>query len=220
MSSVVEVCNMALSHIRAGSINSLTEGSLQSQTCSLWYPKSRDRILADAPWQFAQSIKPLTMKSGVSVFGWAYIYQYPTDCLRIGRLVRNWSNVSATPGQSNVATRLDDPLSLHVNFNQPIDYRVMNVSGEKVIVCNEPDLRIDYTSKTEDPNLFDTDFTIALSHLLASNISIAIVGGELGRAFKSDNLSLYQSYISAALASNNNEQYHTPSDSEFITVRS
>ena len=42
MASEVEICNLALSNIRAGSINSLTEGSLQAQICKLKYPILRD----------------------------------------------------------------------------------------------------------------------------------------------------------------------------------
>lgn len=218
--SEVTICNMALSHIRAGSINALNEGSLQAQQCNLWFDILRDRTLADAPWQFAESIKPLSPRTD-EVFGWTYVYQYPSDCLRINRLIRNFSAVeSRQPGQSDVSSRLYDPLMTQPNLDHPIEYRVMNLDGNKVVVSNEPNLRIDYNKKVADVNLFDNDFIMALSHLIASNVSMSVVAGELGRQMKVDNLQLYSSYIDSALANNGNEQYHTPVDSEYVTVRS
>ena len=45
MTSVVDICNLALSNIRAGSINNIDEVSLQAQQCKLKYPFMRDRLL-------------------------------------------------------------------------------------------------------------------------------------------------------------------------------
>ena len=85
MASEIEICNLALSNIRAGSINSFTEGSLQAQQCNLKYSILRNRVLKES-WGFNHKIRALSVLT-TEVFNWVYAYQYPTDCLKINRLV-------------------------------------------------------------------------------------------------------------------------------------
>lgn len=213
MTSEVTICNMALSHIRGGSINSLTEPSIQAQQCKLLYPVLRDMVLEAAPWQFATRIDELALLSDVTVFNWLYAYQRPTDCLKIKRLILNWETVSQTDDQF-YGNRL--PI---VNTKAPVPYQIFNVADNRVIAANYPDLRIEYTIRITDPNLFSTQFVMALARLLASELAVPIAGEAAGRKFQSDSLSIYQKYIGSAMASNANEQYEETPDSEFITVR-
>ncbi len=218
MTSVVDICNLALAKVRGGSINSLTEASVQAQQCALHYPLLRDMVLDDAPWQFAHATKPLSLLS-LEIFNWSYAYQYPTDCHRINRLVAEYEEIDSSSDGTMVSRLRDDQLRSQSELRAQIPYEVFNVSGVKVIGSNEPNLRIDYRGKVEDPTLFSPPFVIALAHLLASEIAIPIAGGEMGMQFRSDALQLYQKYIGAALASDMNEQYHDPLESEFITIR-
>jgi hypothetical protein len=89
----------------------------------------------------------------------------------------------------------------------------------KVIVSDAPDLRVDYRSKIEDPNLFTNEFRMTLSHLMASEIAVPIVGAEMGRQLRSDSFQIYTRYLNAAIASNSNERHTAVPESEFITVR-
>lgn len=218
MTSEVEICNVALSHFRGGSINSLTESSTQAQYCKLFYPLLRDQMLQDSQWQFATSIKPLSLTT-TEVFNWAYVYQYPSDCLYINRLIRNCAQISQPANGSSAASRGIDTSLPVVDLDQQIDYRVYNVDGQRVIVANEPDLRIDYRVKITDPNMFSTNFVMALSHLLSAEMAVPIVGAEKGRAFRADSLKMYESYIASGVANELNEQYSRVPDSEYITVR-
>ena len=216
MASEVGIANLALSNIRAGSINSFDEASLQAQQCRLKYPFVRDMLLRDSPWQFSHMIKPLTLLPD-SVFGFAFAYQYPSDCLYINRLVLNWSDVEA--GNRALSTRYYDRGLYGPNLDQQVEYKIFNVDNKRVIATDQAEVRIDYRGKVTDPNLFDSTFILALSHLLAAEIAIPIIGMEGGRAARSDAMQLYEAYMSAAMASNMNEQYHSPTDSEFITER-
>ena len=83
MASEIEICNLALGNIRAGSINSFTEGSIQAQQCNLKYSIIRDRCLREIVWSFNRKIEALATLSSVTIFNWAYAYQYPSDCLKI-----------------------------------------------------------------------------------------------------------------------------------------
>lgn len=217
MASAVEICNLALGNIRAGSINSLTETSLAAQQCALKYPILRNRLLTEVSWGFNRSVKALAVLT-VDLFNWAYAYQYPTDCLKINRLVGAYEQLSNV--DADVVSRLlDSQLLPLTSWQRKVPYEVFNVSDNKVIGANEADLRIDYAVKITDPNLFSSDFILALSHLLAAELAIPIVGAETGRQLRSDSLQIYNEYLNAAIADDLNQGYIDPPLSEFETIR-
>lgn len=216
MTSEVEICNLALSEIRAGSINSLDEASLAAQQCKLKYAFARDMLLRDAPWQFAHKLVALAETTD-ELFNWARVYQYPSDCLQINRLVLNIREVES--GGELVASRLRVQGFPIPDLNDQVKYELFNIDDNRVIAANEKELRADYRARISDPNLFDSQFTQALVYLLSSQLAIPIAGGDVGRQLRSDNLAIYQQYLEAALASDLNEQHTPVSDSDFITVR-
>lgn len=217
MSSEVEICNLGLSNIRGGSINSLDEGSLQAQQCKLKYPILRDRCLTELPWSFNRKIKALSLLT-TEIFNWAYAYQYPTDCLKVHRLVG--AHEELANADADVVSRLLDSQLLPLkDLRTQVPYEVFNFNNNKVIGTNEADLRIDYAAKITDPNLFSFDFIMAFSHLLSSELAIPVVGAEVGRQLRSDSLQLYKTYLDAAIANDLNDQYDTPALSEFETIR-
>lgn len=216
MASIVEICNLALSNIRAGSINSLTEASLAAQQCDLKYSYMRDHVLRDAPWQFARKVDALALTT-IDSFNWSYTYAYPSDCLKINRLLLNIEGVAA--GTNDTVSRYYRSGDPRIDLQTAVEYEIQNASGEKVIVANDAQLRADYVSRVEDPNLYDDQFILALSHLLAAELAIPLAGADLGSALRKENFQLYQNYINAALTSDFNEQHKDTADSDFITVR-
>lgn len=217
MASEIEICNLALSNIRAGSINSFNESSIQAQLCKLKYSILRDRCLREIPWQFNHKIRALASVT-TDIFNWAYAYSYPVDCLKVHRLVGSYEELPA--GSSNVASRLLDSRVIPLkDVRRQIPYEVFNFDDNKIIGSDQPELRIDFAAKVTDPNLFSDDFIMALSHLLSSELAIPIVGAELGRALRNDSLQLYRQYLASAMATDMNDQYFLPSESDFVTVR-
>jgi hypothetical protein len=218
MTSEVEICNLALSNIRAGSINSLTESSVNSQQCKLKYPVLRDQMLQDSPWQFARSLKPLALLTD-TVFNWVYTYQYPSDCLFINRCHIDFAEVSSDTGTSSVASRFYDRGLPRPNLNHQVPHKIYNIDGNKVIASNDENLRIDYRKRIEDPNLFSLNFVMALSHLLAANLAIPLIGVDKGRSLRSDELTIYKMYVNSAIENELNEQFTEIPDSDFINIR-
>lgn len=216
MSNEVEVCNLALSNIRAGSINSLDEASLQAQVCKLKYFILRDRCLRETSWQFNRKIKALASVD-VDIFNYANAYQYPVDCLVVHRLMGEHEEV--TSSSDVVSQVIDSRLIPIANLRSQIPYEVFNFGDSKVIGCNSDGIRIDYGAKITDPNLFSDDFILALSHLLASELAMPLVGGDLARSLRSDELTLYTEYINSATAHDLNDQFLGNAESEFVTVR-
>lgn len=218
MASEIDICNLALGHVRAGTISSLDENSVQAKQCKLNYPLMRDQMLQGSPWQFAGSIKPLAMLF-TEVFNWAYVYQYPSDCLRVNRLILNFEQVNAENRNSGLYYPFRDEGLLNVAPSPTIEYKVVNVDGNKTICSNYSHLRIDYRVRITDTNLFSLNFVLALSHLLASAIAVPIVGAEIGRALRADSLSLYTTYVNAGVNDEMNEQKIMIAESDSIRVR-
>jgi len=216
MSSEIEICNIALSNARAGSINSLVGTDVQTQQCALKYPILRDRCLKTT-WGFNRKIRALSVLT-TEIYNWAYAYQYPTDCLKIERLVGSHEEL-ANADASVVSALIDSQLLPLRNRRVQIPYEVFNFSDNKVIGANEADLYIDYAAKVTDPNLFTDDFIMALSHLITSEIAIPIIGIKDGREIRKDSLQLYQSYLNEAMADDMNDGYAEPELSEFETIR-
>lgn len=217
MTSKVDICNMALSDIRAGGINDIDEATPQARACRLKYDVVRDRLLTEIAWQFNRSIRPLAAVT-TEIFNWTYAYQYPVDCLKVNRLIGEYEELS-TDSAGYVSRRLDDTILSPNQHRQQIPYEVFTFNGSKLIGTNEANLRIDFAMKVSDPNAFSNDFVLALAHLLASEIAVPLVGGEKGRQFRSDSLQLYREYVGAALSNDLNDQYSMTNESEFITIR-
>lgn len=217
MTSEVEICNLALSNIRAGSINSLNEGSIQAQMCDLKYPILRDRCLRELPWQFNRKIRALASVD-TDIFNWSYAYSYPVDCLKVHRLIGEYEQM--LEGQSDVISRaLDSRVIPATDLRQQIPYEVFNFDNNKTIGSNQANLRIDFSAKITDPNLFSDDFIMALSHLISSEVAIPIVGAELGRALRKESIQLYREYLASAISADMNDQYFTPRQSDYVNVR-
>lgn len=222
MASEVEICNMALSMVRAGSINNLDQATPQAQQCKLWYATCRDMMLETTVWNFARRITALAVLSDQTVFNWRYVYAYPTDCLHIGKVIPNIELV--TPADDGTDTsptslRLNDELNRWLASIPEIDYEVMNNGTTKIIVCNEPNARIDYRSRVTDVNRFTSEFRMALASLIAARIAVPLAGVGEGRKLKEDALNEYFNWIGSAGVNNGNEGHQTEPESEFITVR-
>lgn len=212
MASVVDICNIALSNIRAGTINSIDDNTVQAKHCKMMYPILRDQMLTDNVWQFATRLKPLSLLTS-EVFGWTYVYKYPSDCLYINELIPEYSDTTNQPYLGKVV----NPSTIQ---DIKIEYDVMNVDGVKVIVTNQENLRINYRSREDDASLYDTQFYMTLAYLLAAESAIPLVGMEKGRALRQDNLQLYGEYLRNAIAMTGNQEVSIMSESEFISVRS
>ena len=215
MSSAVEICNMALSQIGAGSINSLTESSIEAQQCNLYYTVLLNQMLSDSNWNFATTIEPLAVTTE-EVFNWVYAYAYPSACLKVHHLIPNHQQYSSDTG---VASRYRYADSFHMPEIEEPEYQVLTSGGQKLIVSNYAGLRIQYTKKITDPNDMPDNFRLALSNLIASRIAIAITGVSEGRALKQDALKEYAFYKDKAKEQDANESLSYMPESDFITIR-
>lgn len=85
MASPVDIANMGLyragSSIRVTSLNEATEKTEAVRQAAFFWPLVRDEVLESAPWGCARKCVALALDTTTTYPGYAYVYQYPEDCL-------------------------------------------------------------------------------------------------------------------------------------------
>lgn len=195
MSSVVEICNLALSHLGdSATIASIDppEGSAQAEHCARFYPIARDSLLEMHPWNFATRRVSLAALA-VETWGWSYAYAVPSSCLRV---------VSVLPFES----ASDDE-------TQPYETEAAE-DGSLIIRTNVEAATCRYITKVTDTVRMPPLFVDALARLLASYMSGPVVKGESGRKAGMEQLQIFRQVASQAMVSDANQRMvrptHTP----------
>lgn len=209
MASVVQICNMALSHIgsdaRVSSI-SPPDGSVEAGHCATFYDLARTELLEPGNWSFALKRLSLSEVANTSD-AWAYAYAKPSDCMRPLRVLRPTMGVTVFT-QDTVVGHIDDR-----------DSAQFDIEGD-VIYTNEPDAVLVYVRDLTDTTKFPATFTAALSFNLAGFLAGPIVkgneGAKLGDAMRQRAMSAAE--MSAA-ASANASSAETAVQSSITAVR-
>lgn len=166
MTSVVTICNMALSRIGIDqTIEDLDDTSTRARACNLWYEHCRDRTLSDAPWNFSLRVVALAKKTGTAPIGWAYHFAYPADCLAL-------RDVTDESGARRPLSAWVDSLYRTVDYlgAAKYPYEVRGSDDGRVIVCDLDEPYALYTSRVTNSEYFDVQFMDALAWSLAVEI--------------------------------------------------
>jgi len=85
VSTVVDICNMALIRLGANRITSIDDDSKQALLCKQLYDQTRDEVLHDHDWNCSINRQSLAQLAETPEFGYDYVYQLPTSpyCLRV-----------------------------------------------------------------------------------------------------------------------------------------
>ena len=180
MPSVVDICNMALTHVGADSqVTSISppDGSVEAGYCARFYPIARKFLLDEFTFSFAKhrvALAPVDNPSSI----WSYAYALPADCTQPLRVLQ----LNYLAGVSDAL--LGYPLGL-------TDWRVIDglykergssdfeVEGG-VLLTNEPDAVLLYKRDVTDPTKFTAMFSDALAMLLASYVAPPLIKGVEG----------------------------------------
>jgi hypothetical protein len=164
MPSVVDICNLALSHLGdRATLSSIDppEGSSQADHCAQFWPIARDEALASADWRFASHVEAVTQldDSIQNNPSWLYAYALPTDFLVAREMVYAEGTLFVLdPREPNFEGGTID-------------------SGQNVLFTNLEDLSLRYTRKVVDPSKYSPKFVTAVSYLLASYLAGPVVKG-------------------------------------------
>ena len=170
MASVVDICNLALSHLGDKAAVSAVfppDSSRQAQHCNKFYPIARDHLLSVIQPQWAKtSVGPLSAY-GTAPTEWIYQFSYPTKCI-----------VPVTVTQEGFTT----PEAFEIGVASDTD-------DTRVILTNVSNPMLKMVRKVEDTTKFDPLFVNALSFLLA-----AYLAGPISRGNKSAQRDAWQAY--------------------------
>lgn len=169
MASVVQLCNMALSHIGSDarvSAISPPDGSVEAGHCATFYDQARTEMLEPGTWAFTLKRATLASVTNAST-AWAYAYALPSDCLRALRILTPSLGVT-------VFTQDEVTLATHDN-----DGAAFELEGT-TLYSNEPDAVLLYVHDVTDSTRFTASFVSALSYLLASYLAGPIIKGSEG----------------------------------------
>ncbi len=201
MSTKVEICNLASTHLGIGhSISNFdTDQSEEGASYRAVYDTVLRNVLRKYPLPFTTKITTLALVVEDPNTEWEYSYRYPTDCIAIRRIL---SGTRADTRQSR------------------IPYKIGADSQGIVIWTDQENAEIEYTYYANNPNHYPSDFVMAFSYYLAHVVSKRI---SIGDQFKLGDRA-YQMFlleISEAVARAFNEsQSEEEIESEFIRARS
>jgi hypothetical protein len=172
----VDICNIALSRVRAKSIGSLTEQSAQAEQCRIFYPEARNLVLSLVDWPFNKATITMAQKTTTPA-EWAFAYAYPTDCLRVRYVLPTGSGlIDNYRGYDDRLTQYDQ---IQVAFDVQLDE-----NGDQVIVTNYDQARLVYSKRVSDVRLFGQMVTEMIAYRLAMDLAIQL-GGDSGQRYQS-----------------------------------
>lgn len=207
MSSVIQICNLALSHIGAYRIQSFEENTKEARECRSLYDTARDAVLADHDWGFARKRINLAL-SAEAYTGWTYTYEYPTDCLVARRIELNTGTSTVCDDDEYSCTQIEK-VEYEVAVNADLNGRV--------ILTNQENAELVYTAKVQDTNLFDPLFIDSFSWRMAADLAQPIKGK---LALQNQMLQQYLYLISRAKSSNASEDHKkTKEINSFVGAR-
>ena len=189
MSAVIQtaedVVNLGLRRIGfVGRVGSLYDGSAAAKIALDTYGQTRDALLSDGNWEFAERnvlgaiykaapvggyVPPNTWTSAYPALPWRYSYVYPDDCLKVRA-------VKTAPAFIQNA----DPKTQR--------YSVDNDGGIRVILSNVQNAVIVYTGQVTNPSTFDVEFIEALAAAIGRRLAPALVGVEGAKLAMNDEM--------------------------------
>lgn len=146
----VSVVNAALALIKAPRVTSLTDGSERATLATLRYASCRDAVLESLAWTFANMRVTLTRSTRLPAFGWAYQYRLPSDpwCVKV---------------------REPDPTYMPWE----VGYDTID---ERVLLTDQETMKIRYTARVVNLNVWSPQAVLALTYMLASEFAAMITG--------------------------------------------
>jgi hypothetical protein len=203
MASIIQICNMALSHIGAGPLISSIDppdGSVEAGYCATFYDLARTELLEPGNWSFSLKRAELAELTNLSE-AWTYAYALPSDCLRALRVLSPTIGVTVFT-QDEVSLQPDDRYGAQFDIEAQILY------------SNQTEATLLYARDVTDTARFTPSFTSALSYLLASYLAGPIVkgneGARLGDSLRQRAMAIADLSMAAAANASSNEAAISP----------
>lgn len=189
--SEVLICQQAQSNMGSTQlITSLTDGSNEANQCALWYPSMRDSMLCEFPWPWAEGYAVLAEVAGLETTQqranaqWLRSYRYPTNTLKLVRVVRTpppliptIPPIPQTTGNFTMFTGCNETWRRAIGQAYPVSYGLSADQTGKLI-CSDfygtYGLTAVVTMALSEPTQWDADFADALAWKLGAKLAMAL----------------------------------------------
>lgn len=197
MSSAIDVCNMALSHIGAEAQVATIDppdGSAEAGYCARFYPIARRIAMESHSWTFAKTRATLAMVATNPSSVWLYAYALPSDMVDSIRVL-NLATIEAillSLDSFSMATTnaLYWQFLLRNTEQSSADFEI----EDGVLLTNEPDAVLIYTKDEQNVANWTPLFMSAVAQLLAGYLAGPIIKGvdgmKVGQAWTQSGLNL------------------------------
>lgn len=200
MTSIVSICNLALSNIGKDEIQSLNDTGAEAQACRQFYEHVRDMLLSAYPWRFAGKTQSLADVANSKPGAWGYAYARPTDCLKVRWIVPQYSN---------------DPIE--IGSAKTDNFGVLHDIEGETIYCDISPAFLRYTYRLTDPTKFSPLFVEALSWHLSVRLAMPLTRDPKVRA---DAFTIANGAQASAQTADANEVRETSDiDSDLVEAR-
>jgi hypothetical protein len=193
VSSEVDICNLALSHLGdEAEVVAIAppDGSIQSALCGRFYPIARNALLELHPWTFATKRVAVSEVDNPSEDDWGFCYALPSTCIRPLSVL--------LPGMPERFLGTDSDLGTHPYVVEAGE------DGDLVMYTNVETAVLRYIDLVTDTTKYTPGFVLCLSRLLASFLAGPIVKGEKGIAVSQAQLKWFEVEYGKAVARNAN----------------
>jgi len=146
MTSVVSICNQAITWLGGNPIISLDDGTTEAILCKANYAHLRDAVLEEGKWTFATKRFKLLPNPTAPIYGYSHRFEIPSTVFVV---------LTATNYVDNA------------NDNNQFDYR----REENFIVCNESVVYIKALVRITDVTKYTATFIQALAARIAADIA-------------------------------------------------
>ncbi len=159
--------------------------SNEANQARIWYPSDRDALLCDFPYPWAESYFDLDQVAGPEIDGqvanaqWSRSYRWPSDALKLRRMVATPVPVSGTPPTgATVNFYGNGPWKRPEGQPYPISYGVGHDATGRLVMTDSNGLgagvTMVYTAAVQDPTQFSADFADLLAWRLAADFAMGL----------------------------------------------
>lgn len=137
-------------------VNNANEQTPEALNCGYCFDRHRRTLLSMGRWKFAKVERKLTQTGNTPPTGWAYEYNYPTDCLTALEISR--------------AAKTDQKI--------PFTVGAIYIPGEngatekRVIWTNQPDALMWFIRNVENTTMFSATFAQTLVSRCAADLAL------------------------------------------------
>ena len=146
MTSVVSICNQAITWLGGNPIISLDDGTTEAILCKVNFAPLRDAVMEEGKWTFATKRFKLLPNPAPPIYGYTYRFEIPSTVLVV---------MKATDRADNA------------NDNEDFDYR----REENFLVSNSSVIYIKALVQITDVTKFSQTFAQALAARIAADLA-------------------------------------------------